>query len=90
VTEGVLTPRDLNLATWRGSSCSSRGDATDDGDRATSRSPRALATGGPVTTADAIERLAAHDLGGLDARRAWHYTHAAAHLGHHHETALHA
>jgi Winged helix DNA-binding domain len=49
---------------------------------------RALADKGPVRTADAIVELAEHDLGGLDARRAWRYARAAAHLVHHHETGL--
>ncbi len=49
---------------------------------------RALAAAGPVTTADAVAHLAEHDLGGLGAGRAWRYARAAAHLVHHHETAL--
>jgi len=50
---------------------------------------RALAeAGGPVTTADALARLEGHDLGGLAPRRAFRFARAAAHLVHHHETAL--
>lgn len=49
---------------------------------------RALAEPGPVTTADALAHLAEHDLGGLSPARAWRYARAAAHLVHHHETAL--
>jgi hypothetical protein len=51
-------------------------------------SVRALAAAGPVTTADALAHLAAHDLGGLSANRAWRYARVAAHIVHHHETAL--
>jgi winged helix DNA-binding protein len=51
-------------------------------------SVRELAAAGPVTTADAVAHLAGHDLGGLSAARAWRYTRAAAHIVHHHETAL--
>jgi DNA glycosylase AlkZ-like len=51
-------------------------------------SVRALAAAGPVTTADALAHLAEHDLGDLSAGRAWRYARAAAHLVHHHETAL--
>jgi hypothetical protein len=50
---------------------------------------RALADGGPVTTADAVSFLArGHDLGGLSPNRAWRYARVRAHLVHHHETAL--
>ncbi|HET7573040.1 MAG TPA: winged helix DNA-binding domain-containing protein [Gaiellaceae bacterium] len=49
---------------------------------------RELAAAGPVTTADALAALAAHDLGGLTPVRAWRYARAAAHLVHHHEAAL--
>ncbi|MGH2970872.1 MAG: winged helix DNA-binding domain-containing protein [Gaiellaceae bacterium] len=49
---------------------------------------RAIATAGPVTTADALAELAKHDLEGLTAARAWRYARAAAHIVHHHETAL--
>lgn len=49
---------------------------------------RELASSGPVTTADALAELARHDLGGLTPARAWRYARAAAHLAHHHETAL--
>ncbi|HEY2542344.1 MAG TPA: winged helix DNA-binding domain-containing protein [Gaiellaceae bacterium] len=51
-------------------------------------SARALAASGPVTTAAALAELAKHDLGGLTPARAWRYARAAAHLVHHHETAL--
>ena len=49
---------------------------------------RALVAAGPVTTADAVAQLAEHDLGDLSAARAWRYARAAAHVVHHHETAL--
>jgi DNA glycosylase AlkZ-like len=49
---------------------------------------RTLATAGPVTTDDALRLLADHDLGGLAPRRAFRFARAAAHLVHHHETAL--
>jgi len=49
---------------------------------------RELAAAGPVTTGDAVARFAEHDLDGLSAGRAWRYARAAAHLVHHHETAL--
>jgi hypothetical protein len=49
---------------------------------------RALTAAGPVTTADAVERLSEHDLGGLSPGRAWRYARSAAHVVHHHETAL--
>jgi DNA glycosylase AlkZ-like len=49
---------------------------------------RALAATGPVMTADALAALEGHDLGGLSPRRAFRYARAAAHLVHHHETAL--
>jgi hypothetical protein len=52
-------------------------------------SVRALADGGPVTTADALAHLEReHGLSGLDARRAWRGARVRAHLAHHHETAL--
>ena len=50
---------------------------------------RALASNGPVTTDEAIAHLErAHGLTGLAARRGWQYGRLAAHVGHHHETAL--
>jgi len=49
---------------------------------------RALAASGSVSSADAIAELAKHDLGGLTPARAWRYARSAAHLAHHHETAL--
>ena len=49
---------------------------------------RALAEAGPIATADGHALLAGHDLGGLTVARAWRYARAAAHLVHHHETAL--
>jgi DNA glycosylase AlkZ-like len=49
---------------------------------------RTLAASGPVTTADALAALDGHDLGGLAPRRAFRFARAAAHLVHHHETAL--
>jgi uncharacterized protein YcaQ len=49
---------------------------------------RPLAEGGDVTSAAAMAVLDGHDLGGLDRSRAWRYARAAAHLVHHHETAL--
>ena len=52
-------------------------------------SVRKLAKAGPVVTADALAHLErAHGLTGIDARRAWRAARAAAHLVHHHETAL--
>ena len=50
---------------------------------------RALATAGPVTSAEAhayLERK--HKLTGIDARRAWRAARVRAHVLHHHETAL--
>jgi winged helix DNA-binding protein len=50
---------------------------------------RALATSGPVTTADALAHLEReHRLTGIEARRAWRAARIRAHLLHHHETAL--
>lgn len=49
---------------------------------------RALAASGSVTTSDALAELAKHDLGGLSAARVWRFARSAAHLAHHHETAL--
>jgi hypothetical protein len=49
---------------------------------------RALAADGTVTTADALAGLEGHDLGGLTPVRAFRFARAAAHLVHHHETAL--
>lgn len=49
---------------------------------------RELAAAGPVTTADALAHLDGHDVGGLAPVRAWRFGRAAAHLVHHHETAL--
>lgn len=49
---------------------------------------RELASSGPVRTADGLAELARHDLGGLTPARAWRFARAAAHLAHHHETAL--
>ena len=50
---------------------------------------RALATAGPVTTAEALAHLEhEHGLTGLHARRAWRGARVRAHLLHHHETAL--
>ena len=52
-------------------------------------SVRKLAEAGPVLTAEALAHLErTHGLTGLDARRAWRAARAAAHLVHHHETAL--
>jgi len=52
-------------------------------------SARALASDGPVTTAEALAHLEReHGLTGVDARRAWRGTRVRAHLLHHHETAL--
>jgi DNA glycosylase AlkZ-like len=52
-------------------------------------SVRALADGGPVTTAEGLDHLAGtHRLTGIDARRAWRAARVRAHLLHHHETAL--
>lgn len=43
----------------------------------------------PVTTAEVLEHLEAkHKLKGIDARRAWRAARVAAHVLHHHETAL--
>jgi hypothetical protein len=50
---------------------------------------RALATRGPVTTAEALERLETeHGLTGIEARRAWRIGRVRAHVLHHHDTAL--
>jgi len=49
---------------------------------------RALADAGPITTAQALVELAKHDLAGLTPARAWRFARSAAHLVHHHETAL--
>lgn len=49
---------------------------------------RKLAASGHVTSADAVAKLAQHDLGGLTPARAWRFARSAAHLVHHHETAL--
>ena len=50
---------------------------------------RALAGRGAVTTAEALAHLERnHKLTGIDARRAWRYARVAAHVLHHHETAL--
>jgi hypothetical protein len=52
-------------------------------------SVRALADGGPVTTADGLAYLEReHRLTGITARRAWRAARVRAHLLHHHETAL--
>jgi hypothetical protein len=52
-------------------------------------SVRALADGGPVTTAEALAHLEReHGLTGIDARRGWQAARVRAHLLHHHETAL--
>jgi len=49
---------------------------------------RKLGASGPVRADDAAAILAKHDLGGLAPRRAFRFARAAAHLVHHHETAL--
>jgi Winged helix DNA-binding domain len=50
---------------------------------------RALANGGPVTSAEALAQLEReHGLTGINARRAWRAARVRAHLLHHHETAL--
>ena len=50
---------------------------------------RALADGGPVTSAEALAYLEhEHGLTGIDARRAWRAARVRGHLLHHHETAL--
>jgi hypothetical protein len=50
---------------------------------------RSLAANGPVTRAEALERLEReHGLEGLEARRAWRAARVRAHLVHHYETAL--
>jgi hypothetical protein len=50
---------------------------------------RSLALAGPVTTDEALAHLEAeHGLNGVGARRAWRTARVAAHLLHHHETAL--
>ena len=50
---------------------------------------RKLAADGPVSSAEARERLEReHGLTGVDARRAWRAARVSAHLVHHHETAL--
>jgi hypothetical protein len=51
-------------------------------------SVRALAEAGTVTTADALAVLDGQDLGGLSPIRAWRFARQAAHVVHHHETAL--
>jgi hypothetical protein len=52
-------------------------------------SMRALADGGPVATATALEHLEReHGITGLTARRAWSAARVSGHLAHHHETAL--
>jgi hypothetical protein len=52
-------------------------------------SVRALADGGPVTTAEGVAHLEReHGLSGATARRAWRAARIRAHLLHHHETAL--
>ena len=52
-------------------------------------SVRALAAGGPVTSAEALAHLESeYGLAGVDARRAWQMARVAAHIVHHHETAL--
>jgi hypothetical protein len=52
-------------------------------------SVRALASAGPVTAAEAYELLEReHGLTGIEARRAWRKGRVAAHVVHHHETAL--
>jgi hypothetical protein len=50
---------------------------------------RALVAAGPVTSTEALTHLEReHGLTGIDARRAWRKGRVAAHLVHHHETAL--
>jgi Winged helix DNA-binding domain len=50
---------------------------------------RALAANGPVTAAEALAHLeSVHALNGRTARRAWRAARVAAHVVHHHETAL--
>jgi hypothetical protein len=50
---------------------------------------RALADGGPVTSAEALAYLEReHGLTGMEARRAWRASRVRGHLVHHHETAL--
>ena len=52
-------------------------------------SVRALAAGGPVTSAEALAHLESeYGLAGVDARRAWQMARLAAHIVHHPETAL--
>jgi Winged helix DNA-binding domain len=52
-------------------------------------SVRALAAGGPVTSAEALAHLESEfGLVGVDARRAWQMARLAAHIVRHHETAL--
>ena len=53
------------------------------------RSVRALAASGPVTTTEGLAHLEkGYSLTGLDARRAWSAARSRAHLLHHHETAF--
>ncbi|MDX6397986.1 MAG: hypothetical protein QOJ43_1394 [Gaiellaceae bacterium] len=52
-------------------------------------SARALASAGPVSTAEALAHLEQeHRLTGIDARRGWRAARVRAHVLHHHETAL--
>ena len=52
-------------------------------------SVRALAAHGPVTSAEAVAHLESeYGLVGVEARRAWQMARVAAHIVHHHETAL--
>jgi Winged helix DNA-binding domain len=52
-------------------------------------SVRALASNGPLTTAEALAHLEReHGLTGIDGRRAWRAARVRAHVLHHHETAL--
>jgi hypothetical protein len=50
---------------------------------------RALAGSKPISSAEAIAHIQRkHKLEGIDARRAWRFARVAAHIVHHHETAL--
>jgi hypothetical protein len=83
----LVTPRDYALLRSAMSETNFPWEST--GAKRHAPAIRALAVQGPVTAEAALAHLEReHGVTGTDARRAWRYGRLAAHLHHHHETAL--
>jgi len=85
----LVTPRDYALV--RAAMSETNLAAAWESEQAKRLAPsvRALAAGGPVTSAEALAHVESeYGLDGVEARRAWQMARGAAHIVHHHETAL--